>query len=473
MSNKFERYMKLYRKTRWIKLRMFWDDFKHSKLGMCGLIMLIIFIIISILVVTNTIIPAEFPKKWRSPGEWSDYPELVPPEWWLKLTGQPIFPHTVVTKTFPEGKKEAIIAFHYDANTFPTDAKLNVEIIPKGTNIIRITIIIHRPDKHKITIYDKTESITERANRTIISLFIRRESEISHILVNHFKLNVSPDIVNNLCILFGEESQDMWTPAKAKPLKGSYVLIIRTSTFEGEVKISKVKLTLYANAYGLMGTDSYRRDLFLGLLWGFPIALLIGIVTSFLTTIVGVIYAVISAYYGGYVDEVMQRIVDIVSSIPVLPVLILCAMIFGPKLIIIIGILVALTWTGGIKTIRAMVFQIREAPYIEMARVAGASTRWIILRHILPQVLPYSFYLMVIGVPGYILTEAGLSYLGLGDPTLPTWGQILHDASIHGAALCGYWWWVIPPGILIALVGLSFAMIGVAVDKILNPKLKY
>mgnify|MGYP000330093904 CR=1 FL=1 len=477
MSERVKKYVNVYRKVKWIKLRMFLDDFKRSKLGMTGIIMLVSFVVISVLVVTNAIIPPDLPKKWNSPEAWSEYPELAPPEWWFKLIGQPVFPQTVIEKEFPPDTEDAMVVFYYEADAFPTDARLEIELLTKETNIVRLTVIVSRPDDLKITMYDKTVSITERTNTssttTSIGLFIRRDAEISRILVNFYNLNVSADIVNNLCLIFAEVSQDMWSLSKARPLKGSYVFIIKASTFEGEVSVNRVKLILYSNAFGLMGTDSYRRDLFLGLLWGFPVALLIGIVTSVLTTAVGVIYAIISAYYGGYVDEAMQRIVDIVSSIPLLPILILVAMISGPNIWLTIGILVALTWTGGIKTIRAMVFQIREATYIEMARVAGASTRWILLKHILPQVLPYSFYLMVIGVPGYILLEAGLSYLGLGDPTIPTWGQILHDASVHGAALCGYWWWVIPPGLLIALVGLSFAMIGVAVDKILNPKLRY
>jgi len=465
--------MELYRKTKWVKLRLFWEDFKHSKLGMSGIVLLIIFAIISILVVSNTIVPSDLPKRWHSPEAWNEYPELVPPEWWFKITGEPIFPHTIIEKEFPEGEEEAVITYYYESDAFPTDARLDLEISTFNTSIVRIIISVYRPDEEEIVIYDKTESITERMNKSAISLFIKRNSEIARILVHHFGIEKSPDVVNNLCLLFGEKSPDMWSPKTAKPLKGSYVFTIRVSTFEGEVEVDRAKLILYANAYGLMGTDSFRRDLFLGLLWGFPIALLIGILTSLLTTIVGVTYAMVSAYYGGYIDEIMQRIVDIVSSIPLLPILILCAMTFGPNIWLIIGLLVLFTWTGGIKTIRAMVFQIREAAYIETARVAGASTRWILFKHILPQVLPYSFYLVVLGVPYYILIEAGISYLGLGDPTLPTWGQILHDASIHGATLGGYWWWVIPPGLLIALVGLSFAMIGVAVDKILNPKLRY
>lgn len=472
MEYRAKKYKELYKKTRRIKLYMFINDFKRSKLGMAGIILLIIFTIISLLVVTNVIVPADFVKKWKTPKAWQDYPELVPPEWWLKLSGQPVFPQTFIVKNF-NGKQRAVIPYNYKYDVFPTDAKIDINIFASNTSSVRVTVSLYRPDKEEIIIYDHVHNIVKGINQTRVTIFLRRNLEISRILLSHYGINnVNPEVADNIALLFGQKSANMWNIKKTKPLKGVYLFIVEAKSYEGKAEIKKTRVVLYANAYGLMGTDSLRRDLFLALLWGFPVSLFIGVVTSFLTAIVGVFYAIISAYYGGFIDEIMQRIVDIILSIPLLPILILVAMTFGPSIWLIIGLLVLLTWTGGIKTVRVMVFQIREALYIESARVTGASTRWIMVRHILPQVLPYAFYLIVIGVPGYILTEAGLSFLGLGDPNLPTWGQILHDAAIHGAALGGYWWWVVPPGLLIALVGLSFALIGVAVDKIINPKLK-
>ena len=119
-----------------------------------------------------------------------------------------------------------------------------------------------------------------------------------------------------------------------------------------------------------------------------------------------------------------------------------------------------------------MALQIKEQVYVEAARVLGAGTGRIIFRHMVPQLLPYAFAQMALSVPSAVLSEASLSYLGLGDPTAVTWGQILHDAQVAGAAVNGYWWWVIPPGLAIALVGLTFVLIVTALDRVLNPRLR-
>jgi peptide/nickel transport system permease protein len=137
-----------------------------------------------------------------------------------------------------------------------------------------------------------------------------------------------------------------------------------------------------------------------------------------------------------------------------------------------IGFLMIFGWVGIAKVSRSMAMQIKTRQYVEASKIMGQRSSKIILRHILPQLLPYAFASLAISVPAAITTEAGLSFLGLGDPSFPTWGQILHDASTHGAAARGLWWWVIPPGLMIAVTGLAFVFIGNALDTIVNPRLK-
>ena len=119
-----------------------------------------------------------------------------------------------------------------------------------------------------------------------------------------------------------------------------------------------------------------------------------------------------------------------------------------------------------------MSLQIKTKQYVEASKIMGQKDSKIIFKHIIPQLLPYAFASIAISVPAAITTEAGLSFLGLGDPTFPTWGQILHDAYTYGAAARGMWWWIAPPGIMIAITGLAFVFIGNALDAIVNPKLK-
>ncbi len=258
-------------------------------------------------------------------------------------------------------------------------------------------------------------------------------------------------------------------------LKGKYIvkvaMLIRLP--QGfQVPIIDVKDAKVLGAvYGLMGTDDQGRDLWPALVYGLQWALIIGITVAAISTLIGVLYGVISGYMGGWTDSVLVRLAQIVYSLPVLPLLIILAYFFGQSIWNIIWILIAFGWVGIVFTVRSMALQIKESLYIDAARAVGASSWRIIVRHVFPQVLPYTFASMALSVPGAILAEAGLSFLGLGDPSIVTWGKILHNAQAGAAVINGAWWWVIPPGLGIAIVGLTFVMIGYALDKILNPRL--
>ena len=254
--------------------------------------------------------------------------------------------------------------------------------------------------------------------------------------------------------------------------KGDYIFIINTYGIEQSVEILESKMILGGKAFGLMGTDELRRDLAIGLLWGTPLALFIGISVSIGSVVVGLIYGVYSGYRGKKTDEVMMRFNDVIYALPALPFLIILAVTISNSIFLMIGFLMIFSWVGIAKVSRSMSLQIKTRQYVEAAKIMGQKDSKIIFRHILPQLLPYAFASIAISVPAAITTEAGLSFLGLGDPSFPTWGQILHDANTYGAAAQGFWWWIVPPGILIAITGLAFVFIGNALDTIVNPKLK-
>jgi peptide/nickel transport system permease protein len=223
---------------------------------------------------------------------------------------------------------------------------------------------------------------------------------------------------------------------------------------------------------GLLGTDDSKRDIFSGLVAGLKWALIIGLLTSAISVLIGVMYGIVSAYFGGAVDSVMQFIYQIVNSVPILPVLIVVSAIFKPSIYMLITAMVLFFWTGSVMTVRSMALQIKEETYIEAAKALGAKHSRIIFKHMVPLLIPYSFASMALSVPSAIVYESSVSLLGLGDATIVTWGQILHDAMQGAAILKGIWWWVLPPGLLIAIMGMTFAFLGFSMDKILHPKLK-
>jgi peptide/nickel transport system permease protein len=260
-----------------------------------------------------------------------------------------------------------------------------------------------------------------------------------------------------------------------EPLQGEYRVILTVKVPNGvSVDFAHAKLIFVGRTYGLMGTDQFGRDIWADLIWGLRVSLYIGFAVSVTSVLLGVIYGVTSAYFGGWVDEAMQRFNEFMASIPFFPILVLLGMYFGGHITInlLILLLVLFGWMGTAKVARSMALQIKEQTYVEAARALGATHKRIIFKHILPQLLPYGFATIALSVPGAILAEAGLSFLGLGDPTVISWGQMLNAAQQNNATLNGYWWQVIPPGLAIAFVGFVFVLIGVSLDTVLNPRLK-
>jgi peptide/nickel transport system permease protein len=255
-------------------------------------------------------------------------------------------------------------------------------------------------------------------------------------------------------------------------LKGNYLFLVNVYDTGSQIKIIDSKLILGGKAFGMMGTDELRRDLIVGLLWGTPLALLIGISVAIGSVVVGLIYGVYAGFKGRKTDETMMRFNDIIYALPALPFLIILAVTISNSIFMMIGFLMIFSWVGIAKVSRSMSLQIKTKQYIEASKIMGQKDSKIIFKHIIPQLLPYAFASIAISVPAAITTEAGLSFLGLGDPTFPTWGQILHDANVFGAAARGMWWWIVPPGVMIAITGLAFVFIGNALDAIINPKLK-
>jgi peptide/nickel transport system permease protein len=232
------------------------------------------------------------------------------------------------------------------------------------------------------------------------------------------------------------------------------------------------RLIIGGKAFGLMGTDELRRDLAVGLLWGTPLALFIGISVAVGSVVMGLIYGVYAGYKGKFTDESMMRLNDVIYALPALPFLIILVATISNSIFLLVGFLMLFGWVGIAKVSRSMTLQIKTKGYIEASQMMGQKNSKIIFKHIIPQLLPYAFASIAISVPAAITTEAGLSFLGLGDPSFPTWGQILHDANTYGAAARGLWWWIVPPGIMIAITGLSFVFLGNALDAIVNPRLK-
>jgi peptide/nickel transport system permease protein len=254
--------------------------------------------------------------------------------------------------------------------------------------------------------------------------------------------------------------------------KGQYMVKVVVITFEPDTKVD-VEFILHGQVAGWAGTDHLRRDLGIALLWGTPVALAFGLVASLLTTIAHMAIAAAGVWFGGWLDELIQRITEIFLVLPFLPILIMIGTFYSRSITVIFGAVILLSLFGGaIKGLRATFMQIKESPYIEAARAYGASNWRIIFLYIIPRLVPLLVPALVTAIPGYVFLEASLAVLGLGDPVLPTWGKVINDASSNGALYKGLYYWVLQPSIFLMVAGLAFAMLGFSLDRIFNPRLR-
>jgi peptide/nickel transport system permease protein len=224
------------------------------------------------------------------------------------------------------------------------------------------------------------------------------------------------------------------------------------------------------NTYYL-GTDNVGHDILTHLIYGTQVAFLVGVLSALFTVVLGTLIGLISGYYGGFMETILMRFTDIILVLPTLPIILIWSAIWGANIWMIIVILASLGWPGIARVIRAETLSLKQRPFIDAARIGGSSDMRIILKHLAPNVIPYSFLFMTLSVAGAIITEAALSFLGMGDPKAITWGIMLSTIQSSGNTLHA-WWWLMPPGVAITVLSLGFYLVGRAVDEIVNPRLR-
>lgn len=225
------------------------------------------------------------------------------------------------------------------------------------------------------------------------------------------------------------------------------------------------------NEYKL-GFDEMGRDVLGAIIYGARASLAIGFFVTLLIVLVGTTFGIAAGYYGGLLDIILMRITEAFMLIPSMPLMLTLAAILGQKFSNIILILGLTGWTGTARLVRSQTLSIKQRNYVERARAVGASGFYIMRRHVLPNVFPLIFSNIILLVQNAIISESTLAFLGIGDPTIPTWGQLLRSAREQGAITTGSWWLFIPAGLCIVLLASSFVFIGYGFDEILNPKLR-
>lgn len=439
------------------------------KAGVSALIILIFFGIMILYTVIR------FPYKdtitlWNSSTAFLKNPRNATPVWWSVFTGRKE-PRNIEMRftvdrnsIVDEGnifRTELKKDFVYDYDDFPTE--FNIFFNAKYKNdppLVRIYLL--RPDGEKILLKEHT---------------LRSEDDVLY-LSNDFSLEnkLDTDIRSRLpgidFSITVPRGLFLKYSGKLEVLKGNYSLILDLELYDKNDELTADSV-IYGKVYGIAGTDHLRRPIHIALLWGAPLDLSFGLGASLSITLLHLIIASISGWFGGWVDSLIQRLTEVYMVLPFLPIMIMISLFYKLNLWSLLVVVVLLSMFGfGIKTTRALVLQVKTLPYIEAAQVYGASNWRIIFLYIIPKILPPVVPGLVASVPVYVFLEAILALFGVLDPTQPTWGMVIEEAFNNGALYKGYFYWVLIPSFLLILTAISFSLLGFVLDRIVNPKLK-
>lgn len=456
----------------------------HYKSFTAGLAILLFILAISLYAII------EYPynyivRLWNDVRAWEEYPKLAKPSWTRFFTGLSELEGTIVL----DSRKQ-------------TDSKVRTLVTYAG-EVRGVYIVIDMPFRYDYDVFPsqiiKWLYITSRSPVFISIMWVKPEGTVINIsrtalnqgeyyvdlslealgFVSEFHSHISSKLgsepsytLNGIIVLMGKEDVSILKRETAKPSKGVYRVIVRAEARDANADVD-IKINIYGTLYGLAGTDNYRRDLFIAIAWGAPLALSFGLAASVLVTLTQMFIAALSAWYGGVVDNIVQRVNEVFMILPFLPVVIMISLFYRFNIWSLLAVVVALgIWGGGLKTLRAMFLQIREMPYIEAAQSYGASSLRIIVLYMIPRALPIIIPNIIISTPDYVFLEAVLALMGISDPSAITWGRVLEEAYSGGALYRGYYHWILAPASMLVLISIAFALIGFTLDRVLNPRLK-
>ncbi len=222
----------------------------------------------------------------------------------------------------------------------------------------------------------------------------------------------------------------------------------------------------------LFGTDSNGRDVYSLTVWGSRASLIVGLVASLISIVLGTSIGLLAGFYGKYSDEILMRFTDFFLVIPWFPLMIVFSMVMGKTFLNVIIVIGITSWPSTSRIVRSQVLSVKEKAFVERARAVGSGNVRIISRHILPNVFPLIFANTVLLVANSIFSESFLDFFGFGDLRVISWGTMLENAYAAGAFSSAAWWWILFPGASIVLLIMAFYLIGDALDDALNPKLR-
>jgi peptide/nickel transport system permease protein len=425
--------------------------------GLCVILLLVFFAVYTLV----TIPYSEAIRLWKGEGNiWLETPRNARPTWFNYFYKEKR-PETIILRStentemktitpLGDGLSAADIVFEFDYtyDRFPTEISLFfTSQFERSRPYVSMKWVA--PDGREISLTDLT----------------LRQSET-------YRISQDKNVANKVGGIPPE--QGFFADPRNRNLvqKGTYQLVVEGLLFEDGSNLDAT-LVVYGQLHGMAGTDHRRRDIMVALMWGAPVALAFGLLAAVGSSLITMMLAAAAIWYRGWVDGIIRRINEVVMILPLLPILIMVGMFYSRSIWAMLGVTILLGIFGSsIMSYRSMFLQVKESGYIDAARAYGASNTRIIFQYMIPKVIPVLIPQFVTLIPTYVFLEATLAVLGLGDPVLPTWGKLLNDAYTNGALFTGHYYWVLEPAVLLILTGLGFAMLGFALDRIFNPRLR-
>lgn len=463
------------RKIYWRRITGFWEEYRRTKIGVVAIVLLAIYVLMALLAPWlspyDPTLDKRIAESFAAPSwitispQYSNLPRTMDiPLGWTILES-PIVNvggGRKISVSYDGGPVKAItikyianFSYPYDPpETFNIKMKVTAENVKDLSYLVQLYLIDAQGNQTRLAPMIPIEG--ERDKHWYIEI-----QSTDYYLVK--ALGYPPHILIGEIIFSQPGTYSLMLTATLTP---------QTPKSTIDLYIADTVFTIPGLVHGILGCDNEGRDIFSQLVYGARISLAIGLAAALIGTSLGVIFGVTAGYIGGAVDEIMMRIVDVLLCLPVLPLLLALIFMFGPSVVYIILLIAIFGWQGLSRVIRSQILSLREMPFIECATASGASKPYIIFKHLIPNILPIAFASLVLSVPGAILLEASLSFLGFGDPAAPTWGRMLHSAFSFGAFGKLAWWWIVPPGLAILFICLAFAFIGHAVDNVINPRLR-
>jgi peptide/nickel transport system permease protein len=463
------------------RIKGFWQEFSHNRIGFVGLLLLSVYIIMALfapwLTPYDPLASTRVAESYAAPS-------------WMKIFPQ-YKDHPDTMEIYPEW--EVAEGSKYIVAGRKAEGTINL----KGAEVQEVNIRLTTSFNYPYHVQPmRFVSSFKWSVHNVTNAWWSAELTLVNVNGTPTKIWFEPWTNLNLSLGIEGDSNDYWllkkigyTDPKAtnlarivfsSPIKGEYNLIFRASimpagnpqNMTAEISFRDFKFFVPGLVHGILGTDFLGTDVFSQLIYGSRLSLAIGLIAAAVATSIGVLVGTVSGYLGGAVDEISMRIVDIMLCLPTLPLLLTLVKVFGKNVFYIVLFIAVFGWLGLSRVIRSQILYFRETAFVECAVASGASKPYIIVKHLIPNIVPVALASLILSVPGAVLAEAGLSFLGFGDPRVPTWGKMLNYAFGHGAFENFAWWWALPPGLAITFLSLAFVFMGFAIDEIVNPRLR-